>query len=75
MQREMAIAQTAGLDGFAIEYLGRDSYYAPSAAGMFEACEEFNAERPQGTPEFKLFLIINFCCGLNLTDAVLLYKT
>ena len=34
-QKEMAVAQANGLDGFAIEYLGRDSYYLPSAIGMF----------------------------------------
>ena len=72
-QKEMAVAQANGLDGFAIEYLGRDSYYLPSAIGMFAACEAYNAALPAGGKPFQLFVIINFCCGLNLTDAVELY--
>ena len=72
-QKEIAIAQKNGLDGFAIEYLGRDSYYLPSAIGMFAACEAYNAALPAGSKPFKLFVIINFCCQLNLTDAVNLY--
>lgn len=71
--QEMAVARANGLDGFAIEYLGRDPYYLPSAIGMFAACEEFNAALPRGAAPFQLFVIINFCCGLNLTDAVQLY--
>ena len=58
---------------FAIEYLGRDVYYLPSALGMFAACEAYNAALPAGAKPFRLFVIINFCCGLNLTDAVELY--
>jgi hypothetical protein len=38
-KKEMAIAQASGVDGFAIEYLGHDSYYLPAAVGMFAACE------------------------------------
>ena len=72
-QKEMAVAQTSGVDGFAIEYLGHDSYYLPSALGMFAACEAYNAALPAGGKPFQLFIIINFCCGLNLTDAVSLY--
>lgn len=66
----MAIGRENGLDGFAIEYLGRDAYYLPNAIAMFEACEAFNDALPPGEAPFKLFVIINFCCGLNLTDAV-----
>ena len=62
-QREMAVAQAAGLDGFAIEYLGRDAYYLPSAIGMFAACEAYNTALPAGAKRFRLFPIINFCCG------------
>jgi hypothetical protein len=72
-QREMAIAQAGGLDGFAIEYLGRDPYYLPNAIEFFAACESYNAALPPSAPRFSLFVIINFCCGLNLTDAVSLY--
>ena len=72
-QQEISIAQANGIDGFAIEYLGRDSYYLPSAIGMFAACEAHNKALPAGSKPFKLFVIINFCCGLNLTDAVNLY--
>ena len=72
-QQEMAVAQVNGLDGFAIEYLGHDSYYLPSAIGMFAACEAYNAALPPGGKPFQLFVIINFCCGLNKTDAVSLY--
>lgn len=72
--QEMAVAQANGLDGFAIEYLGHDSYYLPSAIGMFAACEAYNSALPSGTKPFRLFVIINFCCGLNQTDAVSLYK-
>ena len=71
--QEMAVAQANGLDGFAIEYLGHDSYYLPSAIGMFAACEAYNSALPPDAKPFKLFVIINFCCGLNLTDAVSLY--
>ena len=71
-QREMAIAQKNNLDGFAVEYLGRDPYYLPNVIAMFSACEAYNAARPS-QPPFLLFVIINFCCGLNLTDAVSLY--
>ena len=73
-QQEMALAQANGLDGFAVEYLGRDPYYLPSAIGMFAACEAYNAALPPKNKPFKLFVLINFCCGLNLTDAVYLYK-
>eukprot|EP01044_Picomonas_judraskeda_P001878 COSAG03_NODE_120_length_12312_cov_15.216900_9_plen_352_part_00 len=48
-------------------------YYLPSALGMFAACEAYNAALPAGAKPFRLFVIINFCCGLNLTDAVELY--
>ena len=71
--REIGVARAAGLDGLAVEYLGRDAYYAPAAQGMFAACAAANAAAPAGSPPFRLFLIINFCCGLNLTDAVNLY--
>ena len=40
---------------------------------MFAACEQYNAALPRGAKPFRLFVIINFCCGLNLTDAVSLY--
>jgi hypothetical protein len=73
-RQEMAVAQANGLDGFAIEYLGHDSYYLPSAIGMFAACKAYNAALPPGGKPFQLFVIINFCCGLNLTDAVSLYE-
>jgi hypothetical protein len=72
-QREYEVAHANLLDGFAIEYLGHDSYYLPSAIGQFVACEAYNAALPPGAKPFKLFIIINFCCGLNLTDAVSLY--
>jgi hypothetical protein len=72
-QREMAIAQENGLDGFAVEYLGRDPYYLPNAIAIFSACEAYNEALPPSSPRFQLFVIINFCCGLNLTDAVALY--
>lgn len=71
-QREIGIAQDNGLDGFAVEYLGRDPYYLHNAIAIFEACEAYNAANPT-KPPFLLFVIINFCCGLNLTDAVSLY--
>lgn len=71
-QKEIAIAQANGLDGFAVEYLGRDPYYLPNVITMFAATEAYNAARPTQSP-FLLFVIINFCCGLNLTDAVSLY--
>ena len=74
-RQEMAVAQANGLDGFAIEYLGHDSYYLPSAIGMFQACEAYNAALPPGAKPFRLFVIINFCCDLNLTDAVQLYTS
>lgn len=48
-------------------------YYLPSALGIFAACEAYNAALPAGAKPFRLFVIINFCCGLNLTDAVELY--
>ena len=38
-------------------------------------CVRFGAHfSPPGAKPFRLFVIINFCCGLNLTDAVLLYE-
>ena len=67
------MAQANGLDGFAVEYLGRDPYYLPAAVGMYAACEAYNAALPPGGKPFRLFPIINFCCGLNLSDAVSLY--
>lgn len=63
---EISVAAEAGLDGLAIEWLGHDAYYAPAASGMFAACEAYNAARAPGSPPFKLFIIINFCCGLQV---------
>jgi hypothetical protein len=71
---EMAVARANGLDGFAVEWLGHDSYYAPSAQGLYAACEAYNAALPPDAEPFQLFIIINFCCGLNLTDAVNMYR-
>jgi hypothetical protein len=73
-KREMALAQSQGLDGFALEYLGRDSYYLPNIDAFFAACEEYNEALPPGSKPFKLFPIINFCCGLNVTDAAFLHQ-
>jgi len=72
-RREIALASSRGLDGFAVEYLGRDEYYAPSADGMFKACAAYNEGLSPGGKPFRLFLIINFCCGLTLVDAAALY--
>ena len=41
---------------------------------MFQACEQYNAALPAGGTRFALFVIINFCCGLNISDAVSLYQ-
>ena len=69
-EREIAVAAAAGLDGLAVEFLGHDAYYQPAIQGMYAACAAHNA-RVGGS--FRLFPIINFCCGLGLADAVALY--
>ena len=72
-EREIAVARAAGLDGLATEFLGHDDYYWPSLQGMYAACAASNVAAP-GLPPFTLFPIINFCCGLNLSDAVAIYR-
>eukprot|EP01047_Picozoa_sp_COSAG01_P062323 COSAG01_NODE_7908_length_2997_cov_10.717046_2_plen_378_part_00 len=71
---EIVIAHNNGVDGFGLEVLGRKPYYAANIRTMYQACEAYNAALPRGKSPFRLFPIINFCCGLNQSDAVDLYS-
>lgn len=72
-QREMQIAQDNGIDAFGLEVLGREWYYLVNFRTFLSACEQYNAKNTTKAP-FKVFLIINFCCNLNMTDAVYYYR-
>ena len=52
----------------------RDPYYLPNADAMFRACGEYTAALPAAALPFRLFVIINVCGGLNLSDAAFLYE-
>ena len=59
---EMALAQRYGLDGFALEWLGSDAFYAESFERIFAACEALNAQ-----PGRKPFQLIPMLDGENYT--------
>ena len=79
---EIEIAQRYGLDGWALEWLGHDmgGYYNESFYNIFQACEEYNAERgataetaAAGGP--KPFKLIPMLDGGNFTATRIKFLT
>jgi hypothetical protein len=79
---EIEIAQRYGLDGWALEWLGHEmgGYYNESFYNIFQACEEYNAERgataetaAAGGPQ--PFVLIPMLDGGNFTATRLKFLT
>eukprot|EP00039_Didymoeca_costata_P015432 m.262159 g.262159 ORF g.262159 m.262159 type:complete len:344 (+) comp16222_c1_seq4:77-1108(+) len=67
--KEISYAAQYGLDGFALEWLGSESYYRESYDKIFEACEIWNSNRPPwATSKFYLLPILDTANWTDMAD-------